>query len=108
MTIEDFFRLYPITRTGLAKMLGTTPKFIYNVTQRHTMLPGEQITFLNEAIQELSYQLSKTNIINNLTYEAKCLRCGKEFTAKQSGERADYYDQNGLVCDGCIAKEKVS
>lgn len=89
-------------------MLGTTPKFIYNVTQRHTTLPDEQLSYMNEAIQELSYQLSKTYVINNLTYEAKCLKCRKKFTVKQSGERADYYDRNGLVCDRCIVKDKGS
>ena len=53
MTMEDFLRLYPISRSGFAKMLGTTPKFISNATQRHTMLPDEQIAYFIEAIKEI-------------------------------------------------------
>ncbi len=105
MIIEDFFRLYPITRKGIAQMLGFSPKFLYNVTQRHNSLSDEQISLLNQAIQELSYQLSITFVINNLTYEAKCLRCKKKFMVKDSGARSEYYNENRLVCDRCMAKD---
>jgi hypothetical protein len=107
MTIDEFFSLYPVSKRGIAKMLGTSPRFLYNVSQRHNTLPDEQVKYLNMAIQELSYQLSQTFIANNLTYEAKCLRCRKKFTAKYSGQRADFYDQNGLMCDGCMEKVKA-
>jgi hypothetical protein len=107
MTIDEFFSLYPISKRGIAKMLGTSPRFLYNLSQRQNSLPDEQVKYLNMAIQELSYQLSQTFIANNLTYEAKCLRCRKKFTAKHSGEREEYYSKNGLVCDGCIDKGKA-
>ncbi len=102
MTINDFFRLYPVTAKGFGKMIGYTPKQMYNILHRHTVLPDEEINLFNQAVQALSWQLSKTYVHCDLSYQAKCRFCRKKFTARDYGERSAIYNYHGLVCDKCI------
>lgn len=67
ITIEDFFRLYPISKREMAQKFGVSPKFLYNSSYQQPPLPDEGIKYLNEAIQELSYQLSRTYVHNALS-----------------------------------------
>ena len=102
MTINEFFQLYPITAKGFGQLIGYSPKQMYNLLHRHTAIHEEEVEYFNIAIQELSWQLSKTYVHSDLSYSAKCRGCGKQFTAKDYGERSTFYNNNGLYCDKCM------
>jgi predicted SprT family Zn-dependent metalloprotease len=102
MTVKEFFRKYPISSEKFAKlMLGRSKSYIVNKNFGASRWKDEDLKILNEAISELSYQLSVTIVHNELTYQAKCKLCKKEFTAEDTGERHKFYNENGLHCEPC-------
>jgi len=104
MTLNEFFTLFPVSRKGIAQMLGMPEKHIYNLLQRRSYISDEELGDINYALSELSHQLSKVFIHNVLRYNTTCLRCKKKFTAIDEDERAIIYANHGLVCDECIQK----
>jgi DNA-directed RNA polymerase subunit RPC12/RpoP len=107
MTIKEFFELYPIDPEKFAKMLGRGKKYIANKNYGTSRWNDQDVQFMNEAIQELSYQLSLTQVHGELIYQAKCLKCGRPFTAQDEGDRHEFYNTNGLTCDECIERSKT-
>lgn len=101
MTLEEFFDLYPVSRVGIARMLGMPVKRLYNIHHRNSLASSEEIQLLNEAIHELSSQLGRVHVHNKLIYEAKCRFCDSDFKAVDDDTNTLFYAMNGLVCDKC-------
>jgi hypothetical protein len=104
MTLNEFYRKFPVTSAGLADMLGMTKSMMTYRSRPEKLLTDQDLAFINAAIQELAYQLKHVTIVNPVIYMAQCNKCRREFTAKDEGARADAYTMHGLICDDCIAK----
>jgi hypothetical protein len=101
MTLEKFFQLFPVSRAGIAKMMAMPAKRLYNIQQRDSLATAEEIEYLNEAVQQLSYQLSRVHLHNKNIYRAKCRLCNSEFKVIDEGNNTLFYAVNGLVCNRC-------
>lgn len=101
MTINEFFLSYPINKRKFAKMLDQTEPWLNNRLYHHARFTPLEVALINEAIQEVSYQLSKVFVHDSSIFIAKCLGCKREFTAINEEERAVFYSEHGLYCDPC-------